>query len=146
VYVPVKGQKGEKGGILHLITEDVAVTLAPGKVKRHRLALATKPDDTLFLCIVPSENLDNAYNATALKACYQAKTMFLEVISLKAQGTEDYDITPAADPECGGGVAPPKWTIQTLWEIIEQTFKGHIIENTNDPAYRRLIGAPQQLT
>ena len=36
------------------------------KIKRQRLALASKPHDVFFLCIVPSQNLDNSWNATAL--------------------------------------------------------------------------------
>lgn len=38
------------------------------------LACTTKPYDAFFLCQVPSVNLDNDWNSTALKACVQAKT------------------------------------------------------------------------
>jgi hypothetical protein len=146
VRVPVKGQKGEKGGILHLITEDLVPKLSR-KVKRIRLALAAKPDNSLFLCSIPDENMDNAYNATALRACERsAAEGFLEVVSLKAQGTEDYEINPAEDRETGGGAAPPNWpVVESIYEIIEEAFKGHMIESENDPAFKRLIGAKQNL-
>ena len=67
VAVPIIG---EKRAILHLIDEDVAVQyLSAKKIKRHRLALATMPGDKFFLCIVPSQNLDNSWNKTALEIC-----------------------------------------------------------------------------
>ena len=37
-----------------------------------RLALASKPFDAFFPCHVPSTNLDNEWNASALIACEQA--------------------------------------------------------------------------
>ena len=47
--------------MLHVIDDDLAVQYLPGKkIKRHRLALACKPNDVFFFCIVPSQNLDNA--------------------------------------------------------------------------------------
>ena len=71
VSVPIKGAKRD---MLHLIDEDLAVQYLPAKkIKRHRLALACKPHDVFFFCIVPSQNLDNAWNADALKACEQAQ-------------------------------------------------------------------------
>ena len=72
VSVPIQGAKRD---MLHVIEDDLAVQYLPAKkIKRHRLALATKPHDVFFFCIVPSQNLDNAYNADAIKACYQAQT------------------------------------------------------------------------
>jgi hypothetical protein len=48
VSVPIKGQKTNT---LHLIDDDLALQYLPsGKVARFRLALATKPHDTFFLC------------------------------------------------------------------------------------------------
>jgi hypothetical protein len=55
VSVPIKGQKRNT---LHLIEEDLAMQYLPaGSIHRCRLALATKPYDTFFLCHVPSQNL-----------------------------------------------------------------------------------------
>ena len=59
--MPIKGAKRD---MLHLIDDDLAVQHLPAKkIKRHRLALACKPHDVFFFCIVPSQNLDNAWNA-----------------------------------------------------------------------------------
>ena len=75
VSVPIKG---EKRHMLHLIDEEVAMQhLSSKKIKRQRLALASKPHDVFFFCIVPSQNLDNSWNATALTACEQAKTLWI---------------------------------------------------------------------
>jgi hypothetical protein len=64
VHVPIKGTKKEN---LHLIDEDLAVGYLPSKkIQRYRLALATKPGDVFFLCKVPSVNLDNDFNKTAI--------------------------------------------------------------------------------
>ena len=52
VPVPIKGQKRDT---LHLIDEDLAMDYLPsGKIKRFRLALATKPFDVFFFLEVPS--------------------------------------------------------------------------------------------
>src|SRR5258705_346911 len=57
VSVPIDGEKKDQ---LHLIDEEIAVRYLPSrKIKRCRLALATKPYDAFFLCQVPSVNLDN---------------------------------------------------------------------------------------
>ena len=73
--VPIQGEKRD---MLHLIDEELAMQYLPAKkIQRQRLALASKPHDIFFLCIVPSQNLDNSWNATALKACEKAKTLWV---------------------------------------------------------------------
>ena len=65
VNVPIKGDNRDQ---LHLIVEDLAMRHLPSaEIKRFRVALATKPQDVLFLCIVPTQNLDNAYNTQPSK-------------------------------------------------------------------------------
>ncbi len=50
--VPIKGHEEDT---IHLIDEDLAMDYLPsGKIKRFRLALATKPFDMFFLLEVPS--------------------------------------------------------------------------------------------
>ena len=50
--VPIKGAKRD---MLHVIDDDLAVQYLPAKkIKRHRLALACKPHDVFFFCIVPT--------------------------------------------------------------------------------------------
>jgi len=79
VSVPIHGDKRDK---LHLIEEDIAMThLSAKRVRRFRLALATKPYDAMFLCIVPTQNLDNPWNDSALKAVEKAKTHWVQVTS-----------------------------------------------------------------
>src|SRR5260370_33619182 len=60
VNVPVKGQKRDT---LHLIVEGLARRFLPSaKIRRSRLALATKPYDPLFLCQVPTPNHANTFS------------------------------------------------------------------------------------
>src|SRR5262245_27246997 len=48
VSVPIHGEKRDQ---LHLIHEELAMQyLAAKKIKRQRLALASKPNDNFFLC------------------------------------------------------------------------------------------------
>ena len=71
VNVPIQGQKKDT---LHLIDEDLAVEYLPsGRIQHFRLALASKPNGALFLCEVPSRNLDNQWNSTNMEGCEKAK-------------------------------------------------------------------------
>ena len=149
VNVPIKGQKKET---LHLIDEDIARKYIPsGKIQRFRLALATKPDDVLFLCKIPTRNLDNDWNNTAVKACDQAKTKWTQVTSLKEEGVENYKITFAEEdvdefgkPVCG--FDEPTWPIgeQTLEDMILTRFSGFCIDRADHPALLRLRGKKQK--
>jgi hypothetical protein len=141
VNVPIKGQKRD---LLHLIDEDLALQFLPsGRIIRHRLALATKPHDVFFLCHIPSQNEDNAWNASALDACEQGRHKWVSVSSRKAEGVEGYKIDAARDPD----VFPdPKWPRQSLDELIETTFHGRMIDHDEHPALLRLIGAKQSMS
>ena len=148
VNVPIKGQKKEA---LHLIDEDLALKYVPsGKIQRFRLALATKPDDVLFLCKIPTRNLDNDWNKIAVNACDQAKTKWTQVTSLKEEGVENYKITFAEEdvdefgkPTCG--FDEPTWPIggQTLEDMILTRFSGFCIDRPDHPALLRLRGKKQ---
>jgi hypothetical protein len=138
VNVPIKGQKKDQ---LHLIEEDLALQFLPaGKILRFRLALATKPYDVFFLCVVPSQNEDNSWNASALAACEQGRSMWVQVTSRKAEGADSYKIDLARDPDA---FPDPKWPEQSLDDLIMTTFHGRIIEHDEHPALLRLIGARQ---
>ena len=141
VSVPIKGEKRD---LLHLIDEELAMQhLSAKRILRHRLALASKPHDIFFLCIVPSQNLDNLWNATAVKACEKATTEWVQVSSRKEEGVEGYKIDLARDPDA---FPDPKWPSRTLTELIEVTFRGVTIETDDHPAFLRLIGARQDLS
>ena len=97
VKVPIKGQSKD---LLHCIDEDFAVAnVSSGKILRFRLALATKPHDVFFLCHLPTQNLDNSWNESCLKAAEQAKRQWIEVTSRKAEGKDYYKVDSAA--RCG---------------------------------------------
>jgi hypothetical protein len=97
VQVPITGQKRD---LLHLINEELAKRhLASDRIQRFRLALATKPHDAFFLCHVPSQNLDNIWNDTALRACLQAKVKWAQATSRKSENAEGYQITYARDQD-----------------------------------------------
>ena len=142
VSVPVKGAKRN---LLHVIDDDLAVQHLPSKkIRRHRLALACKPEsNAFFFCIVPSQNLDNAYNADALKACYMARSHWIQAMSRQSEGAEGYEIKFAQDQDA---FTEPKWPTRSLDELLEVTFKDSNIDHDRHPALLRLIGAKQDLT
>src|SRR5262245_7323827 len=141
VNVPIKGQRRDT---LHLIDEELAMRyLPPARILRFRLALATKPNDVFFLCHVPSQNLDNNWNASNQQACEQAKTLWVQATSRKEEGVEAYKIDIARDPDA---FPAPKWPTQTLDEIIGRTFEGRMIETEDHPGLLRLIGAKQSVS
>ena len=140
VSVPIKGEKRD---MLHLINEEIAVQYLPSKkIKRQRFALATKPYDVFFLCLVPSQNLDDTWNSTALTACEKAKTLWVQATSRKTEGVEAYKIDYARDQDA---FPDPKWPSRTLEELIEVTFRNANIDTDNHPALLRLIGAKPDL-
>ena len=139
-FVPVP-VKGEKRDVLHLIDEEIAMRfLDAGKIKRFRLALATKPYDVHFLAKVPSTNLDNSWNESSLEACEQAKAHWVEVTSGKVSGVERYSIKRARDSDA---FPTPIWPTQSLAELISASFPQRTIDHDKHPALLRLIGAKQ---
>ncbi len=142
VRVPIIGQKRD---LLHLIDEEVALrnNVSDKKILRFRLALATKPYDAFFLCHVPSRNLDNSWNASMLKACQQAKTLWTQVSSQKERGTESYKIDKARDNDA---FPTTKWLTQYLAELICRTFEGCQIETDNHPGLLRIVGDKQSVS
>ena len=141
VSVPIKGAKRD---MLHVIDDDLAVQYLPAKkIKRHRLALACKPHDVFFFCIVPSQNLDNPWNADALKACHQAQTHWMQAMSRRSEKAEGYEIKFAQDQDA---FPEPKWPSRSLDELLEVTFKDANIDHDRHPGLLRLIGAKQDLT
>ena len=139
VAVPIKGSKKD---MLHLVEEDLAMQFLPSaKIQRFRLALGSKPNDVFFLCQVPTQNLDNTYNASNLEACEQAKTLWTQATSRREEGVEAYKVLVARDPDA---FPAPKWPSQSLSEIIERAFAGRMIDREDHPGLLRLIGARQQ--
>ena len=141
VNVPIKGQKRD---ILHLIDEELALRYLPsGKVLRFRLALATKPFDVFFLCEVPTRNEGNSWNVSNLLACERAKTTWVQATSRKEEGVDGYKIDAAKDPNA---FPEPKWSTQSLVDLIDKTFAGRMIDHEEHPALLRLIGAKQSVS
>jgi hypothetical protein len=136
VKVPTKGIKND---VLHLIDEDIAMKhLEAKEILRHRLALASKPGDKFFLCVVPTQNLDNDWNATSLAAIEDAKRFWVKAVSRKPEGVDAYKITYARDADA---FSDPQWPKESLEDLIMATFKGHMIDNEEHPGLLRLIGA-----
>jgi len=106
------------------------------------LALATKPFDVFFLAHVPTRNLDNSWNASALQASENAKTLWTQASSRKEQGVESYKIDFAQNQDA---FPEPKWPTQSLSDLIGVTFANRFIERADHPALLRLIGAKQNL-
>ena len=142
VSVPIVGNN--KKSLLHVIDDDLAVQYLPRKkIKRHRLALACKPNNVFFCCIVPSRNLDNTYNANAITACYKAQTHWIQASSLQSTGKEGYEIKFAQDQDA---FVETKWPSPSMDELLEVTFKETNIDHDRHPGLLRLIGAKQDLT
>jgi hypothetical protein len=139
VTVPVHGEKRD---ILHFIDEEIAVKFLPAKkIKRFRLALASKPYDNFFLAIVPTVNLDNSWNSSMIKACEQAKSKWVQVSSRKPEGRESYKIDFAEDQDA---FPEPNWP-GNMEPLVEVTFHNCMIETEDHPALFRLIGRKQDL-
>src|SRR5262245_48637908 len=141
VNVPIVGQKKDT---LHPIAEDIAMQYLPSsRILRFRLALATKPNDSFFLCHVPSRNLDNPWNQTSLDGCMKGKTHWVQVTSRREEGYESYKIDYAKDQDA---FPKPNWPSQPLIDLILRTFDGRLIEDAKHPGLLRLIGARQELS
>jgi hypothetical protein len=141
VNVPIKGQKWD---LSHLIMEDVVPDLVMPEVQRFRLALASKPGDVFFLVHIPTQNLDNSWNLSALQACELGKTTWVKCVSSKEDGAECYKIIPAKDLDF---CTKPKWPEQSLDDLIAVSFgTNRMIDREDHPAILRLIGARQSLS
>ena len=117
--------------------------LSSGKILRFRLALATKPHDVFFLCHLPTQNLDNSWNESVLKAAEQAKRQWIEVTSRKAEGKDYYKVDSARDADA---FPEPKWPSQSMGVIIINAFAGRYIDREDHPALLRLVGARQSMS
>jgi hypothetical protein len=142
VNVPVKGQKRDT---LHLIEEEIAVRfVSSARIRRFKLALASKPFDVFFLCHVPTRNQDNSWVSSNIQGCELATTRWVEVTSRRDEGVEAYRVKPAKD-----GVEAfqkPNWPKQPLDELICVTFAGRMIDHENHPGLLRIIGAKQAVS
>ena len=139
VNVPTIGQRET----LHPIDEELALRYLPkGRIKRFCLVLAALPDNRFFLCHLPTQNLDNAYNATSIRASGIAKKFWVQVTSLKLDGVEDYKIDYAENQDT---FPEPNWPEQKLEELILKTFEGRTIDHNNHPGLLRPRGAKQSL-
>lgn len=124
--------------MLHLIdTNLAALYLQPKSILRHRLALASKPFGVFFLCMIPTVNLDNIWNYTALQACEQAKTFWTKASSRRSEGQDGYKIDKAEDRDA---FDPPIWPTQTMDELLEVSFEGRMIMSEDCAEMRRLRG------
>jgi hypothetical protein len=141
VSVPIKGQKRD---LLHLIAEEVVPEAVMPEVQRFRLALASKPGDVFFLAHIPTQNLDNSWNLSALQACEFGKTTWVKCVSSKEDGAECYNIIPARDPDA---FTKPKWPQQSLDDLIAVSFgRSRMIDREDHPVILRLIGAKQSMS
>jgi len=136
--------KGSTKDTLHLIVETLAMQYLPSaRIQRFRLVLASKPYNVFFLCHVPTRNTDNSWNESNLTACNQARTRWTQATSRREEGVESYKVDSSRDIDA---FDEPKWPTQSLHELIEATFAGHMIETPDHPGLLRLIGAKQKTT
>jgi hypothetical protein len=141
VNVPIKGIKRD---VLHLIDEEVATDhLSANRIMRRRLVLASKPHDVFFFAVVPTQNLDNSWNSSVLKACERAKTAWVQASSRGNEGVDEYKIDFARDADA---FPPVQWPKRTFDELLEVTFRASNIDTDRHPGLLRLIGAKPDLT
>jgi hypothetical protein len=140
ISVPVEGQRDSQ---LHLIPDELAMEhLEPDDILRFRLALASKPYDKFALIQVPTQNLDNPWNSTAVQACEKGKHGWVKASSRKKEGVEGYKINYPKHPD----FAPePNWPSRTIDELVEASFPGRMIDAYEHPALLRKIGAKLSL-
>jgi hypothetical protein len=93
-------------------------------------------------CQVPTQNLDNSYNRSALSGAESAKKTWVQVTSRRDEGADEYAVKFARDPDA---FPEPKWPKQSIWDLIEVTFVGRMIDTPDDPGLLRLIGAKPSL-
>jgi hypothetical protein len=138
VAIPVKGMKRD---LLHLVDEDLVPRSVMPQVKRFRLALASKPYDTFYLCHIPSRNLENGFNASSLQIAEMGKRLWVKAV--REENADKY--TPSfADEE--DAFPEPKWPRQTIYELIAESFgKDCCIDHEDHPALRRLLGKKQSV-
>jgi len=117
--------------------------LPSGRIKRFRLALGSMPQDKLFLCIVPTQSLDNAFNADAVAACERARVEWVMASSRRDEGLDGYKIETTRDKN---PFDEPKWPTQKLMDLIVAAFRGRMIESEDSEALRRLVGARQKMS
>jgi hypothetical protein len=90
-----------------------------------------------FLCRIPSRNLDNTWNSSALRACEQAKTLWTQATSRKEENVEEYKIGKARHVDA---FPEPNWPSQSIDKLVTTTFVGRMIEVDDHPALLRLVG------
>jgi hypothetical protein len=142
IKVPIKGDARES---LHLIEEELAEQyLRQKQIVRFRVALASKPFDIFFLCIVPTCNLDNTWAASNLACCEKAKTLWTEAVSLKDQGKDSYEPVHAGS---ANAFPDPKWPKQNVYELLEATLRpsDRMIGRVNHPALDRKRGIKSEV-
>jgi hypothetical protein len=105
--------------------------------------LATKPFDVFFFIEMPSTNLDNGWNTSAISAVEQGKTLWTQVSSRKEEGIDSYKVDKARSQEA---FPEPRWPKLSLEELINKTFMGRMIITADHPALLRLIGDKQSLS
>jgi hypothetical protein len=138
VNVPIKGAKKDT---LHLIVESLALAYLPsGQILHFVLALAAKPNDSFFLAMLPTRNLDNTWHITHLQGAAEARGYWVRLTSRKEENIDGYKIDRARDEDA---FPEPRWPVQSLGELIKTTFAGRMIDHPDHPALLRLIGARQ---
>jgi hypothetical protein len=85
----------------------------------------------------------NTWNETNLLACEQAKSLWTQATSRREENVDAYKIDASRDADA---FPSPKWPTQTLDELIGATFANRMIETPDHAAFKRLIGAKQDIS
>jgi hypothetical protein len=137
IHVPTKGSKETT---LHLILDSIVQKhsdVLRARVKYCRIALGSKPDNVFFLAMIPTRNLDNKYNAAAIRGAVQAKSGTWTILtSRKADGCDDYAVGKAKNNEAA---LPIKWPHESLDEIFETSIGDKFIKTEEHTALDRLL-------
>jgi hypothetical protein len=129
--------------VKHMGPEDLLMQeLSNDDIERHALALAAKPNGVFFLAIVPTQNLDNDWNATALDGAEQGKDRWVRLVSRKKEGVDQYKVDYPKDADA---FPLPDWPTDPLEDLILRAFEGRIADSADHPGVRRKTGRKQDL-
>ncbi len=144
IQVPTKGSTESTQ---HLILDGIVKKYSDqlqARVKYCQIVLGAKPDNVFFLGLIPTRNLDNTFNASAIRAAVQAKSgIWTTVTSRKSEGHDDYFIGKAQE---GGAFLETKWPTFSLDEIVEVTVGDKFITTDEHSSLDRLLGRRGKLT
>ena len=128
--------KDQESGEFYVVSATVVPHLA-GDVQVFTLVPAIDRHGNVFLWPLRQPNADrrsDTWAESALKAAESAKTSWIRVQANMRAGS--YDVGRAL-----GNLPEPEWPRMSFEAMLELAFRGRVIDSTDHPLARRLLGA-----